>query len=160
MNNFPITRYGYNLLIHKLNILKLRERKKISQEIANARSYGDLKENAEYHAAKERQNIIEKKIKDLENKLAFSQLIDISNIKNDGKVVFGCFVKIEDIISKKKYQYQIVGDFEANFKEKKISIYSPLARALIGKYINNIVYFKIANKSFTYKIHQVSYKEN
>jgi transcription elongation factor GreA len=117
----------------ELHRLKTVERPAVIQALADARSHGDLSENADYDAAKERQGFIEGRISEVENKLAHAQVIDPAGIEADGRVVFGSTVEIEDSESGEHHTYQIVGDDEADIKEGKISVNSPIARALIGK---------------------------
>ncbi len=127
----PMTTTGYQALKDELKDLKTVQRPKVSQEIETARAHGDLKENAEYHAAKEKQAFIEGRIKEVESRLALAEVIDPTTLKGD-KVVFGATVTVEDIEGLAK-TYQIVGLDEADFKKGKISFTAPIARALIGK---------------------------
>jgi transcription elongation factor GreA len=133
MATIPLTRRGAELLKSELQRLKSVERHAVIQAIAEARAQGDLSENAEYEAAKDKQGFIEGRIKELESKLAAAQVIDPSALDADGKVVFGATVDLEDDKSGAKVTYQIVGDDEADLKLGLISISSPIARALIGK---------------------------
>jgi transcription elongation factor GreA len=133
MNKIPLTIAGETRMREELNRLKNIERPRIIEAIAEARAHGDLKENAEYHAAKEQQGFIEGRIKDLEAKLSNCQVIDVSKLPQNGKVVFGVTVELEDIDSGDTLEYQIVGDDEADIKASKISVSSPIARAMIGK---------------------------
>jgi transcription elongation factor GreA len=133
MVTIPLTRRGADLLKNELQRLKSVERHAVIQAIAEARAQGDLSENAEYDAAKDKQGFIEGRIKELESKLAAAQIIDPSSLDADGKVVFGSTVDLEDEGSGAKVSYQIVGDDEADLKLGLISISSPIARALIGK---------------------------
>jgi transcription elongation factor GreA len=133
MSKIPITVRGAEKLRAELQELKAVQRPAIITAIAEARSHGDLSENAEYAAAKERQSFIEGRIAELERKLANAQLIDPSLLDADGRCVFGATVELEDLESGEVVNYQIVGDDEADIKEAKISISSPMARALIGK---------------------------
>lgn len=128
----PMTILGHDRLKEELKHLKTVDRRKISEAIEIARAHGDLKENAEYHAAKERQSFIEGRIQELDDKLARAQVIDVSKLSGD-RVVFGATVQIADSDTGDKSTYQIVGDDEADLKAAKISISSPIARALIGK---------------------------
>jgi transcription elongation factor GreA len=134
----PMTKEGYESLIQEVKRLKEIERPKIVKEIGIAREHGDLSENAEYHAAKEKQSLIEGRIKDLESKLAGAQLLDTSKA-TPGTVVFGATVCLEDEDTGEKVTYRIVGADEADIKQKKISINSPIARALIGHKIDDSV---------------------
>ena len=133
MVTIPLTRRGADLLKSELHRLKSVERHAVIQAISEARAQGDLSENAEYEAAKDKQGFIEGRIKELESKLAAGQVIDPSTLDADGKVVFGATVDLEDEDSGAKVTYQIVGDDEADLKLGLISISSPIARALIGK---------------------------
>ena len=133
MNKVPLTVNGAEKLRAELHELKTVQRPGIVNAIAEARSHGDLSENAEYHAAKERQSFIEGRIADLESKIANAQVIDPAKVDADGRCVFGATVELEDAKSGEVVTYQIVGEDEADIKQAKISISSPLARALIGK---------------------------
>ncbi|MBU3723964.1 MAG: transcription elongation factor GreA [Burkholderiaceae bacterium] len=138
MSITPLTVRGAELLKEELNRLKHKERPAVINAIAEARAQGDLSENAEYDAAKERQGFIEGRISDLEAKLANAQIIDPAEIEQDGRVVFGTTVDLVEIESEAKHTYQIVGDDEADLKQNKISISSPIARALIGKSVGDV----------------------
>jgi transcription elongation factor GreA len=133
MNKVPLTVIGAEKLKQELHNLKHVQRPEVIQAISEARAQGDLSENAEYDAAKERQSFIEGRIADLEGKLSNSQIIDPSQLDADGRCVFGATVDLEDTESGDSVTYQIVGDDEADIKQGKISISSPIARALIGK---------------------------
>jgi transcription elongation factor GreA len=133
MNKIPITVRGAEKLREELSNLKSVVRPRIIAAIAEARAHGDLKENAEYHAAREQQGFTEGRIKEIEAKLSNCQVIDVSQVNADGKVVFGSTVELEDLDSEQIVQYQIVGEDEADIRENRISITSPIARALIGK---------------------------
>jgi transcription elongation factor GreA len=133
MIKVPMTVEGAERLKVELQRLKTVERPAIIQALADARSHGDLSENADYDAAKERQGFIEGRISEVESKLAHAQVIDPAAIEADGRVVFGATVEIEDLESGDRKAYQIVGDDEADIKASKISVNSPIARALIGK---------------------------
>lgn len=138
MSKVPLTVIGAQKLRDELHRLKTVERPAVIAAIAEARSQGDLSENAEYDAAKEKQGFIEGRIKDLESKLANAQIIDPRHLDADGRVVFGATVVLVDAESGTEVRYQIVGDDEADIKEGKISVSSPIARALIGKYAGDI----------------------
>ena len=138
MGKIPITIAGAEKLRAELQELKSVQRPTIVTAIAEARAHGDLSENAEYHAAKERQGFIEGRISELESKLGNMQIIDTKRLDADGRCVFGATVDLEDTESGEKVTYQIVGDDEADIKQGKISISSPIARALIGKYEGDI----------------------
>ncbi len=133
MNKVPITKRGAEQLREELKQLKSVDRPRIIEAIAEARAHGDLKENAEYHAAKEQQSFVEGRIKDIDGKLSNAQIIDVTELKQTGKVVFGATVEVYDDATEKTVTYQIVGDDEADIKQSQISINSPIARALIGK---------------------------
>lgn len=133
MKKFPITVRGAEKLREELNELKNVVRPRIIHAIAEARAHGDLKENAEYHAAREQQSFTEGRIKEIEAKLSNCQIIDVTQLHQDGRVVFGVTVELEDLDSGEVFNYQIVGEDEADIKEGRISITSPIARALIGK---------------------------
>jgi transcription elongation factor GreA len=136
MEKFQITEAGYKRLKAEVENLKNVERPNIIKQIAAARELGDLKENAEYHTAKDRQGFIEAQLADLEEKFSRAEIVDIAKIVSD-KVLFGATVKLEDLESGKKISYKIVSEFEANIDDGLISIGSPVARALIGKKIND-----------------------
>jgi transcription elongation factor GreA len=133
MTTIPITRIGSELLKDELQRLKHVERPSVINAISEARAQGDLSENAEYDAAKEKQAFIEGRIKEVESKLSAAQIIDPSLIDADGRVVFGSTVELEDLETGQRMRYQIVGDDEASLENNKISISSPIARALIRK---------------------------
>ena len=133
MNKIPVTLRGAEQMREELHQLKSVDRPKVIDDIAEARAHGDLKENAEYHAAREQQGFIEGRIQDLEGKLSNCQEIDVTSLPQNGKVVFGVTVDLEDEDSGDAVTYQIVGDDEADIKENKISVNSPIARAMIGK---------------------------
>lgn len=139
MKKVPLTVRGANLLREELNQLRSVARPKVIQDIAEARAHGDLKENAEYHAAREQQGFIEGRIRDIEHKLAHAHVIDISTLPATGRVVFGVTVDLEDLESGEMRRYQIVGEDEANIKQGLISVSSPLARAMIGKEEGDLV---------------------
>ena len=133
MTRPPITLKGAERLKTELQRLKTEERPRIIQSIAEAREHGDLKENAEYHAAREQQGFCEARIRDIEAKLGGAQVIDPATLPKDGRVIFGVSVVIENMDTGEEKQYKIVGDDEADFKAGKISVNSPIARGLIGK---------------------------
>jgi len=138
MNKVPLTVIGADLLRSELQHLKSVERPTVIAAIAEARSHGDLSENAEYDAAKERQGFIEGRIKELEGKLSNAQIIDPRHLDAEGRVVFGATVELVDAATGEEVRYQIVGEDEANIKEGKVSVSSPIARALIGKYADDV----------------------
>ena len=133
MNRVPMTVRGEQVLREELERLKKVERPRITQAIAEAREHGDLKENAEYHAAREQQSFAEGRIKELEHKLSHAQIIDVTTIPVTGKVVFGATVTLIDVEDDRTVAYRIVGEDEADAKANLISINSPIARALVGK---------------------------
>lgn len=157
MSKIPITIAGAGKLRAELQELKTVQRPTIVTAIAEARSHGDLSENAEYHAAKERQGFIEGRIAELESKLGNMQIIDTKLLDADGRCVFGATVDLEDTASGEKVTYQIVGDDEANIKQGRISISSPTARALIGKYAGDTVEVKAPGGVREYEILDVNY---
>ncbi len=138
MNKIPMTREGHQRLKDELDKLKKVERPKIVEEIEVARAHGDLSENAEYHAAKERQGFVEGRIQELQGKIANAEVIDVSSMSGD-RVVFGATVTIFDFSTDEEQTYKIVGHDEADIKEKKISYSSPIARAIIGKSVGQEV---------------------
>ena len=133
MNRVPMTVRGEQVLREELERLKKVERPRITQAIAEAREHGDLKENAEYHAAREQQSLAEGRIKELEHKLSHAQIIDVTTIPVTGKVVFGATVTLIDVEDDRTVAYRIVGEDEADAKANLISVNSPIARALVGK---------------------------
>ena len=133
MKKVPMTTAGAKSLEHELQELKTIKRPQVIDAIAEARAHGDLKENAEYHAAKESQSFIEGRIAEIESKLATAQIIDVTKMPNHGKVIFGATVQLINTKTDETFSYQIVGEDEANIKHGKISVASPIARALIGK---------------------------
>ena len=133
MNRVPMTVQGEQTLRDELERLKKVDRPRIIQAIADAREHGDLKENAEYHAAREQQGFCEGRIKDIEAKLSHAQIIDVTQIENTGKVIFGVTVTLINLENDQPVTYQIVGEDEADVKNGKISVTSPIARGLIGK---------------------------
>jgi transcription elongation factor GreA len=157
MNKVPLTVKGAELLRAELHHLKTSERPKVIAAIQEARSHGDLSENAEYDAAKERQGFIEGRIVELESKLANAQIIDPAHLDTDGRCVFGATVELEEVGSGEHVTYQIVGDDEANIKSGKISISSPIARALIGKYSGDVAEVKAPAGIKEYEILDVRY---
>ena len=133
MEKIPMTVHGAESLRAELDRLKSQERPRIVKAIAEAREQGDLRENAEYQYAKEEQGFIEGRIHDLEGKLSNAQIIDVTQIASSGKVIFGSTVELLNLSNDEKISYQIVGDEEADIKANKLSVYSPIGRALIGK---------------------------
>ena len=157
MSKIPITVRGAEKLRAELQELKAVQRPAIITAIAEARSHGDLSENAEYAAAKERQSFIEGRIAELERKLGNAQIIDPTLLEADGRCVFGATVELEDLESGEVVNYQIVGDDEADIKDGKISISSPLARALIGKTIGDVAEVQAPGGVREYEILDVGY---
>ena len=155
---FPITLHGAELLKTELHRLKTVERPKVIAAIAEARSHGDLSENAEYDAAKERQGFIEGRIAEVEGKLANAQIIDPRALDADGRVVFGSTVELEDVDAEQTVTYQIVGDDEADLKVGKISLNSPVARALIGKFAGDVAEVQTPGGRREYEILDVRYE--
>jgi transcription elongation factor GreA len=157
MNKVPLTVTGANKLRAELEELKTVVRPRIIQAISDAREHGDLKENAEYHAAREQQSFAEGRIAEIEGKLSNANIIDVTKTDANGKVVFGATVEIEDINSGKVVTYQIVGEDEANIKEGRISVGSPIARALIGKEVEDVVMVKAPSGNIEYEILSIQY---
>ena len=153
----PMTRNGVERLKEELHQLKSQDRPNIIQAIAEARAQGDLSENAEYESAKERQGFIEGRIAEIEAKLSNVQIIDPASLNADGRCVFGATIELEDLDEEKSFTYQIVGEDEADIKANKISISSPLARALIGKEDGDVVEVETPGGQKTYEITNVSY---
>ncbi len=147
-----MTKNGAMILEQELNNLKTYDRPEVIKAIAEARSHGDLSENAEYDAAKNKQAFIEGRIAELEAKLSLAQIIDPSQIEQSDKIIFGATVDLFDLETEKKIKYQIVGDDESNLKLGKISINSPVAKSLIGKEIGNIVEVKAPGGNREYEI--------
>lgn len=157
MSKVPLTVKGAEKLRTELEELKSVVRPRIIAAIASAREHGDLKENAEYHAAREQQSFAEGRIAEIEAKLSNAQVIDVTRLDANGKVVFGATVEIEDVESEKRVIYQIVGEDEANIKEGRISIGSPIARALIGKEVEDVVTVKAPAGNVEYEIISIAY---
>lgn len=157
MNKVPLTVRGEKLLRDELTKLKSEERPKVIEAIAEARAHGDLKENAEYHAAREQQSFIEGRIADIEGKLSNAQIIDISKLDAGGKVVFGSTVKMLNVDTDEEVTYQIVGDDEADIKQNMISVNSPIARALIGKLVDDVAVVNAPGGEIEYEILDVKY---
>jgi transcription elongation factor GreA len=157
MSKVPLTVKGAEKLRTELEELKSVVRPRIIAAIATAREHGDLKENAEYHAAREQQSFAEGRIAEIEGKLSNAQVIDVTKLDANGKVVFGATVELEDIESERQVTYQIVGEDEANIKEGRISIGSPIARALIGKEAGDVVTVKAPAGNVEYEILSVEY---
>ena len=158
MANIPVTVAGAEKLRQELHRLKTVDRPGAIAAIAEARSHGDLSENAEYDAAKDRQSFIEGRINEVEAKLANAQIIDPKLIDADGRCVFGATVDLEDASTREQVTYQIVGDDEADIKQGKISISSPVARALIGKYAGDAAVVQAPGGSREYEVIDVRYE--
>lgn len=157
MTKVPMTFEGHKKLTVELERLKNAERPRIIAAISEARAHGDLKENAEYHAAREQQGFIEGRIRELESKLSNAHVIDVSKLMNAGKVVFGSTVTLSHVNDESQVTYQIVGEDEADIKQRKVSVTSPLARALIGKNVNDEVVVKTPQGDIAYEIVAVEY---
>jgi transcription elongation factor GreA len=157
MATIPITTRGAQLLKEELHRLKTVERHAVVQAIAEARAQGDLSENAEYEAAKDKQGFIEGRIQEIEGKLAAAQIIDPTSLNAGGKVVFGATVDLEEEASGAAVTYQIVGDDEADLKQGRISISSPIARALIGKEVGAVAEVQAPGGIKSYEIVEVRY---
>ncbi|NOR36382.1 MAG: transcription elongation factor GreA [Woeseiaceae bacterium] len=157
MSKVPMTVHGHELMREELKRLKSVDRPQVIEAIAEARAHGDLKENAEYHAAKEQQGFIEARIKDFEGKLSHLQVIDVTAIDAKGKVVFGSTVKLLDEDTEQELEYRIVGEDEASIKNNLISYSSPIARALIGKSEGDVVSFQAPGGEKNFEILEVKY---
>ena len=153
----PITKEGEVLLREELRKLKTEDRPKIIDAIATAREFGDLKENAEYHAAKEQQSLTEARIRDIESKLSNAQIIDISILDPSDKVIFGTTVTVYNSEAEKSIVYKIVGEDEADASIGKISFASPLAKSLIGKFEGDVIKVETPSGVIDYEIEQVDY---
>jgi transcription elongation factor GreA len=158
VNKEPMTVRGHELLQEELKRLKSTDRPAVIRAIAEAREHGDLKENAEYHAAKEQQGFIEGRIKELEGKLSHVQVIDVTEIDGGGRVIFGSTIKLLDDETEKEITYRIVGQDEANIKTGLVSYTSPIARALIGKNEGDVVEFRAPDGEKSYEVIAVSYE--
>ena len=158
MSKVPMTVRGHSLLQEELRRLKSEERPRIIAAIAEARGHGDLKENAEYHAAKEQQGFIEMRIKEIEGKLSHLQVIDVTTIDARGKIVFGSTVELIEEVSGVEIQYKIVGEDEADIKVGLISYTSPIARALIGRIEGDVVSVQAPGGEKTFEVIAVRYE--
>lgn len=154
----PMTVEGAEALRQELQKLKQEDRPRVVKAIAEAREHGDLKENAEYHAAKEEQGFIEGRIQEIEGKLANAQVIDVTKIAPTGKVIFGTTVKVIDLEKDESRTYKIVGDDEADLKQNKVSVSSPIARALIGKEEGDVVVVQAPSGAIEYEIEEVLHR--
>ncbi|MFT4941618.1 MAG: transcription elongation factor GreA [Paraglaciecola sp.] len=157
MTLYPMTAKGAEMLRKELQELKTVRRPKIVADIATAREHGDLKENAEYHAAREQQSFCEGRIQDIEGKLSNIQIIDVTKMPNNGKVIFGTTVTILNVNTDEEITYKIVGEDEANIKKNLISVGSPIARGLIGKEVDDIVRIQTPAAIVEFEIAQVQY---
>lgn len=157
MNKFPMTVSGEASLREELDRLKRVERPRITQAIAEARAHGDLKENAEYHAAREQQSFMEGRIMEIEGKLGNAQVIDVTTIARTGKVIFGTTIDLLNLATDETVTYRIVGEDEADVKRNLISVGSPIARALIGKQEGDTVVVKAPSGDIEYEIDRVQY---
>jgi transcription elongation factor GreA len=157
MRKVPMTVGGAEKLRAELNELKTVQRPRIVQAIAEAREHGDLKENAEYHAAREQQSFCEGRIKEIEGKLADAEIIDVTKIPNEGKVIFGATVTLYSPDTDKSVTYQIVGEDEAEVKAGRISVSSPIARAMMGKLEGDEIVVKAPSGDIAYEIEKVDY---
>jgi transcription elongation factor GreA len=157
MNSVPLTKHGADLLKEELHRLKTKERPSVIGAIAEARAHGDLSENADYDAAKERQSFIEGRIADIEGKLGAALVIDPTTLNADGRVVFASTVDLENLETGEKVTYQVVGTDEADIKESKVSVTSPIARALIGKSAGDVVGVEAPSGVREYEILEVRY---
>ena len=152
MSRVPLTKEGEILIKEKLSNLKFVKRPQISNAIAEARAHGDLKENAEYHAAKELQGLIEAKISEMENALANAQVIDVKEIPETGRVIFGSTVKVYDIENDKEIKYKIVGNLESDPEKGQISIDTPIAKGLVGKFVDDEINIQTPSGNLKYEI--------
>ena len=157
MQRYPMTTEGAAALREELQRLKTVDRPRISKAIAEAREHGDLKENAEYHAAREEQGFAEGRLQEIEAKLSAAQIIDIREIPHSGKAIFGTTVSIINTNTDEEKKYQIVGDDEADIKKGKISVNSPIARGLIGKEEGDVVRIETPSGIIEYEIDQVEH---
>jgi len=153
----PITARGAEALKEELKHLKSVARPEVVQAISEARAHGDLKENAEYHAAKEQQSFIEGRIQELDGVLSHAQIIDPSTLPQDGRVVFGVTVDLLNIDTDEEVRYQIVGDYESDIKLNRISVSSPIARAMIGKEIDDVITVQAPGGNIEYEIVAIDY---
>jgi transcription elongation factor GreA len=158
MEKFPITRNGFEKLKEEIKHLKYSERPKITEAIATARDFGDLSENAEYHAAREKQSFIEGRIIDLEDKMARAQVIDITKLSGE-TIKFGATVQLIDDETEETVTYHLVGEYEADINKKRVSIASPIAKALIGKSVGDIVEVSTPKGSKSFEVITIQYQD-
>ena len=157
MERSIMTKKGNDALREELKLLKSEERGKIIKAIATAREFGDLKENAEYHAAKEKQSFIEGRINEIESKLSNAEIIDVIALNVKDKVVFGSTIELKNITANALVKYQIVGEDEASIENGMISYKAPIVRAIIGKSTNDVIEYESAKGQEVYKIHKIEY---
>lgn len=157
MNHTPMTVRGAEKLREELDYLKTELRPQIIEAIADAREHGDLKENAEYHAAREQQGFCEGRIQEIEAKLSNAQVIDVTKMTNNGRVIFGATVTLLKSETEEEVVYRIVGDDEADIKQNLISVNSPIARALIGKEVDDVAIVKTPGGDVEYEVLEVDY---
>ncbi|MFM4955307.1 transcription elongation factor GreA [Aeromonas veronii] len=157
MNHTPMTVRGAEKLREELDYLKTELRPQIIEAIADAREHGDLKENAEYHAAREQQGFCEGRIQEIEAKLSNAQVIDVTKMTNNGRVIFGATVTLLKSETEEEVVYRIVGDDEADIKQNLISVNSPIARALIGKEVDDVAIVKTPSGDVEYEVLEVAY---
>ncbi|HJX30311.1 MAG TPA: transcription elongation factor GreA [Thermodesulfobacteriota bacterium] len=156
MTRRPITKEGYNVLMKELKFLKEKERPKISKEIGEARGHGDIGENAEYEAAKDKQGILEARIKDLEYRLSMADIIDPSTLSHD-RIAFGATVRLLNVETDEEETYQLVGPDESDVAQKKISVLSPLGHALLGKQVDDSVMVNAPKGVIEYEVLEISF---
>ncbi|HMK59567.1 MAG TPA: transcription elongation factor GreA [Dissulfurispiraceae bacterium] len=157
MNRVPMTPEGYQKIKDELDRLIKVDRPKNIKDIAEARAHGDLSENAEYHAAREKQSFLEGRIQELQTKLSLAEVIDPSKI-NQSKIAFGAKVKVVDVDADEEYEFKIVGTEEADVKTGRISVTSPVARALIGKEVGDVAIVKAPARTIEYEIVEISFE--
>lgn len=157
MEKHPMTKEGADALQAELNKLKKEDRPRITKAIADAREHGDLKENAEYHAAREEQGLVEARVSQIEGALSHAQIIDVTKLNPGGKIVFGATVVVVNLDTDDELTYKIVGNEEADVKENKISVNSPIARALIGKEEGDEAIVQAPSGNIDYEIVEVQY---
>ncbi|MDT0581877.1 MULTISPECIES: transcription elongation factor GreA [Alteromonadaceae] len=157
MTTYPMTAHGAEMLRQELKELKSVKRPEIVKSIADAREHGDLKENAEYHAAREQQSFCEGRIQDIEGKLSNAQIIDVTKMPNTGKVIFGTTVTVLNTENEEEITYKIVGDDESDIKNQLISVNSPIARGLIGKELDDVVTIQTPKGAVEFEIIEVEY---
>lgn len=156
MKKFPITTHGYEAIKEELIALK-EKRSCVSKAIGEAREHGDLKENAEYHAAKDEQRLNEERIANLEHQIALAEVIDVSKLKDIGQVIFGCTVGLIDLDTEENFEFQIVGEYEANVSKGKLSIASPIARALLRKEVGETVLVETPKGQIEYEVTDIHF---